>query len=159
VSYKSTAVESAPRGFEAKQTYADWLNGYSWDSFLTATFKRPRKEPYYALQSVWRVIHEQGVGRAFLCAEPHQSGDLHIHGIMSGLVKTMSGESHYQGDQAVWSRLFNTFGRAKVEPVRSCEDVAGYCAKYILKEQTRAADYYEVFGTRKQWLNGCRNEN
>jgi hypothetical protein len=62
--------------------------------------------------------------------------------------------NHYAGDTAVWSDLFKSFGRAKVEPARSLENVTGYCAKYLLKQQDSVADYYEVFGTRRQWEAG-----
>ncbi|GAJ20077.1 unnamed protein product, partial [marine sediment metagenome] len=33
-----------------------------------------------AIQSVWHELQKSFVSRAFLVAEPHQSGDLHIHG-------------------------------------------------------------------------------
>jgi hypothetical protein len=37
--------------------------------------------------------------------------------------------------KVAWSEWFNRYGRARIEPVRSSEDVTGYCAKYILKER------------------------
>jgi hypothetical protein len=33
-----------------------------------------------------------------------------------------------------WADWFHRYGRARIEPVRSSEDVTGYCAKYVTKE-------------------------
>lgn len=35
-----------------------------------------------------------------------------------------------------WSAWFQRYGRARIEPVRSYEDVSGYCAKYVTKERS-----------------------
>lgn len=32
-----------------------------------------------------------------------------------------------------WASWFKRFGRARIEPVRSFEDVSGYCSKYVTK--------------------------
>jgi hypothetical protein len=36
--------------------------------------------------------------------------------------------------KAAWASWFGRFGRARIEPVRSMEDVTGYCAKYVTKD-------------------------
>jgi len=33
-----------------------------------------------------------------------------------------------------WSQWFQRYGRARIEPVRSNEDVTNYCSKYVVKE-------------------------
>jgi hypothetical protein len=155
------------RDGKTKEAYADWLQSKPWDYFLTTTFRSPRKEPYYAIKHVWNTLKPHGIGRAFLACEPHQSGDLHIHGIVAGLMTRQSigdgGEiyvpTRYKRDgqlrldppEVIWGDLFKVFGRSKVELCRSNEDVAGYCAKYVLKQQSRVCDYYGVFGGRRQW--------
>jgi len=50
----------------------------------------------------------------------------HVHALFAdctGMLRTF-----------VWEKWFNRYGRAKIEPVRSQEDVTGYCAKYVCKE-------------------------
>ncbi|GAI95198.1 unnamed protein product [marine sediment metagenome] len=140
------------RGQETRRQYAEWLQGYNWDYFFTSTFRNPRKEPYYALKHVLNELKEHDVARAFLGVEPHQSGDLHIHGILAGRGEGMRPEVALPWD--IWDGLFKRFGRAKVEACNTQEAVTGYCAKYILKEQGRAADYYEVYGNRLAWQGG-----
>jgi hypothetical protein len=144
--------EVAERGNAIRQEYAQWLQGYDWDDFLTCTFRRPRQEPYYALQSVWHELKKSNVARAFLVAEPHQSGDLHIHGLAAGAGPGWKPELKLPWD--VYGSLFKRFGRAKVEACNSQGAVSMYCAKYLLKQQSRVCDYYEVFGDKFAWLNG-----
>jgi hypothetical protein len=144
--------EVAKRGNTIRQEYSEWLQDYNWDYFLTSTFRRQRQEPYYALQSVWHELKKSFVARAFLVAEPHQSGDLHIHGLAAGTGGGWRPEIALPWD--IWQGLYKRFGRAKVEACNSQEAVTGYCAKYLLKQQSRVCDYYEVFGTKLAWING-----
>ncbi|MBA7552251.1 hypothetical protein ES705_44809 [subsurface metagenome] len=144
--------EVASRDNTIRQEYAEFLQGYHWDYFLTSTFRKPRKEPYYALQSVWHELRKSFVARAFLVVEPHQSGDLHIHGLVAGTGAGWRPEIALPWD--IWTGLFKRFGRAKVEACNTQEAVTGYCAKYLLKQQSRVCDYYEVFGNKLAWHNG-----
>lgn len=154
------------RNNTVREQYAKWLQGYRWDYFLTSTFRSPRHEPYYAIKHVWHELHDgHNIARAFLVAEPHQSGDLHIHGITAGSkLEPFAGVEPrgYYGVQGnnidtpagTWEGLFKRFGRAKVEPCNSHEAVSMYCAKYLLKQQHRACDYYEIFGNKYAWERG-----
>ena len=144
------------RGGQVRQEYAEWLQGYNWDYFLTSTFRKPRKEPYYALQSVWHELQHYSVARAFLVAEPHQSGDLHIHGLASGRGAGFLPDIALPWD--IYAGLFDRFGRAKVEACNSQAAVSSYCAKYLLKQQSRVCDYYEVFGGKGAWRDGKDNQ-
>lgn len=140
------------RGYETRQAYAEWLQGYHWDYFATATFRTPRKEPYYALKHVWHELHaHSNVDRAFLVAEPFQSGDLHIHGLLAGDAAWLPA---MKLPWDIWQGLFEKFGRAKVEACNDANAVAKYCAKYVLKQQSRVCDYYEVFGHARFWKSG-----
>jgi len=145
-------IEATRRGELIKEQYAEWLQSYNWDYFLTSTFRRPRKEPYYALQSVWHELQHHFVARAFLVCEPHQSGDVHIHGLAAGSGPRWRPELELPWD--IWSGLFKRFGRAKVEACNSAEAVSLYCSKYLLKQQSRACDYYEIFGRKQAWFEG-----
>ena len=140
------------RGGAIRRDYAGWLMEYNWDYFLTVTYRSPRREPYYALKHVWHELEEHSVGRAFLGVEPHQSGDLHIHGIVAGAAPGWRPEIDLPWN--IWSGLFHRFGRAKVAACNSHEAVTAYCAKYLLKQQSRVTDYYGVFGTKSTWVGG-----
>jgi hypothetical protein len=140
------------RGDTIRQEYAGWLQSYNWDDFLTVTFRKPRIEPYYALQSVWHALQGYNVARSFLVAEPHQSGELHIHGLASGPGPAWRPGIALPWD--IWGGLFKRFGRAKVEACNSQGAVSMYCAKYLLKQQSRVCDYYEVFGNKLAWHEG-----
>jgi len=129
--------------------YAEWLKLYYWEYFFTTTFRKPRKEPYYALQHVWNELAKYFVAMSFMGVEPHQSGDLHIHGLISGAGPGWRPEIKLPWE--IWQGLFTRFGRSKVEACNSNEAVTGYCSKYILKQQSRVADYYGVFGSSKSW--------
>lgn len=145
--------EVARRDGQTRQAYAEFLQGYNWDYFLTSTFRRPRQEPYYALQSVWHEMNcNSGVARAFLVAEPHQSGDLHVHGLVAGPGGSWRPDISLPWD--IWSGLFKRFGRAKVEAANSQGAVSMYCAKYLLKQQSRVCDFYELFGGKSYWHDG-----
>ncbi len=150
-------VTATKRGDLIRGQYAEFLQGYNWDYFLTSTFRRQRKEPYYALQSVWHRLQNYNVARAFLVAEPHQTGDLHIHGLAAGAGPGWRPEMALPWD--IWQGLFKRFGRAKVEACNTQEAVTGYCAKYLLKQQSRACDYYEVFGNKFAWHRGMMNKD
>lgn len=101
---------------------------------------------------VWGQLQKHHVARAFLACEPFQSGDVHIHGIVAGYPPGWKPEIDLPWD--IWAGLFERFGRAKVEACNSYEAVTAYCAKYILKQQGRVGDYYEVFGDAFAWRGG-----
>ena len=88
-------------------------------------------------------------------AEPHQSGDLHIHGIIAG---GLPKQEPIALPWRIWGGLFDRFGRAKVEAPNKSECVSMYCAKYLLKQQHRACDYYEVFGDKVYWKAGVSDK-
>ncbi|MBA7673433.1 hypothetical protein ES703_81630 [subsurface metagenome] len=147
---------SQKRGQEIRQQYAEWLQGYNWDYLATITFRSPRREPYYALKHTWGELGKHNVARAFLGVEPHQSGDLHIHGLLAGCPPGWRPEIDLPWQ--IWDGLFHRFGRARVEACNTREAVTAYCSKYILKEQSRVADYYGVYGSRLSWQGGELND-
>lgn len=112
---------------------------------------KPRREPYYAIKNVWQELVLYDVKRGFLVAEPHQSGDLHIHGIIAG---GLPKQEPIALPWDIWHGLFDRFGRAKVEAPNKHQCVTMYCSKYLLKQQHRACDYYEVFGDAVYWRSG-----
>jgi hypothetical protein len=141
------------RAGKEREQYASWLQKYHWDYFLTCTFRKPRREPYYALKHVWQELRQHNVKRGFLACEPHESSDIHIHGIIAG--NYGFGIVNWKPEMAspfdIWHGLFKRFGRSKVELCNSHEAVTAYCSKYILKQQSRVLDYYEVYGNKYAW--------
>ena len=135
-----------------QETYSDWLQTYNWDYFFTATFRSPRREPYYVQKHVWAELQKHEVARAFMGVEPFASGDLHIHGIMSGRGGGFEPEIALPWE--IWRGLFDRFGRAKVEACNSRAAVSTYCAKYIMKAQHIVSDHYGVFGNAESWRRG-----
>jgi len=142
--------------------YAEFLQRYYWEDMITVTFREPRKEPYYAARSVWNSLKHFNATKAFLAVEPHQSGDLHIHGIISGNIRGWKPELKLPWD--IWDGLYNGymtangtkfkgFGRSTVSLCDSAEKVTMYCAKYILKQQSRACDYYYLYGDKFAWID------
>jgi len=118
-------TEATRRGNLIRQQYAEFLQGYNWDYFLTSTFRQPRKEPYYALQSVWHELQKSFVARAFMVAEPHQSGDLHIHGLAAGAGPGWQPEMAYLG---ISGQVYSSdLGGQRLKPVthkRQLPDIA-----------------------------------
>lgn len=151
------------RGEVEKSAMAEYLKSYRWDDFITVTFdpeksytKTGRKEPYYASKTVWNELAENNnVARAFIAVEPHQSGDLHIHGLIAGSIRS-NGNLIYP-ENVIWQNLFDKYGRSKVEKCRDVPAVTDYCAKYILKQQSRVCDYYNFYGNRLAWQRGKIN--
>lgn len=140
------------RGSVIRQHYADFLKGYHWDYFVTATFRKARHDPYYATNAVWNELEKHSAHRGFMVAEPFQSGDLHIHGIVSGPPPGWKPEIELPWN--IWDGLFKRFGRARVDLINDRESVSLYCGKYVLKQQRRVCDYYEVFGEPWEWKSG-----
>lgn len=100
------------------------------------------------MRDIWQAVSERqskhwsnpdGLylpGRAFIACEPHKfSHRLHAHVILSGGVKYRV---------PLRNALNERFGRSDVDPVRSKEDVSGYCSKYVTKWGD--GDNYDFFG-------------
>lgn len=156
------AIESRRLGW-TRDAYAEFLQTFLWEDMITITFRSARKEPYYAAKSVWSELYSgqnsegkyNNVTRAFLAVEPFQSGDLHIHGLIAGNLKGWKPEMSLPWE--IFDSMFKRFGRSRIEACNSMEAVTNYCAKYILKQQSRVCDFYYLFGEKFSWENGLLN--
>ena len=116
---------------DAHQAWGEFLSPVPWDSFFTVTFEKSRKDAYYALQTVARVLSLPPGDTAFLAAEPHQSGDQHVHGLI-----------HWAGGRVdmynytTWVVLQGSLGRASVAKPFAKADVVKYVTKYCTKALT-----------------------
>jgi len=118
---------------DLRTAWDEFLRKQPWDYFITATFRDPL--PAYrvatSLRSVARTLRRFRPSAVFLGAEEHASRYFHIHGLYKhGLIRVQASD--------VWQQLFTTYGRARVDIIRSVDDVAAYCTKYVTKE---LADY------------------
>jgi len=120
---------------QLRTALAEWLPTLNFDYFLTITFEDPvpRHRALTALNTVRGVI-SRGVEprHLFLATEAHASGFLHVHGLYA---RRSSGDSASE-PAVLWSRLWRSLGRSRVERIRSGEAVAAYCTKYVLKGLT-----------------------
>jgi len=107
-----------------------------WDAFGTHTFVGEWSAGH-ASKAFEKWCKRWLRGRAvYYVVEEHPGGHgSHVHALLS----TMGARR-----DVLWRTWFNTFGRARIEPVRSQKDVAAYCNKFVLG--------YEV---TKQWKSGA----
>jgi hypothetical protein len=97
----------------------------------------------------------------FYALEQNPSRDgFHVHALWADTASVFRKE--------VWAAWFKRYGRARIEPVRSFEDVSGYCSKYVTKEgawwnvklqwhRIRAMhDTQFVLDDSEWWLSGDR---
>jgi hypothetical protein len=121
-----------------RTAWAQWLtDGWSWDWFTTHTFAPPRAGGLHTVvgwgQSDGR-FREWVDGLAkdgaepywFRAREPHQfSNATHFHALVGGVGNLSRRDA--------WRSWFERNGQARVDPIRSADDVALYVAKYVLK--------------------------
>jgi len=118
---------------EVRNAFSEFLSTFSWDYFLTVTFRNPR-QPHHAISTVrqvGKVVRRHSTGCLFLGTELHINRTLHVHGLLSA----------FHGPNpllqyALWDSLFKTFGRSEVREVQSSEAVSFYVSKYVTKELT-----------------------
>lgn len=109
-------------------TMADWVNWlapwqvishltFSWEASLDAGRKAYEK---FMAKHLGRLSY-------FYALEQNPGRDgFHVHALWADAGTLFR--------KSAWSEWFNTYGRARIEPVRRYEDVSGYCAKYVTKE-------------------------
>lgn len=162
----ATQVKATLTGYanyDTRLAYAGFLNRFSWDYFTTVTFKHPRKDTYYAADDVWDSLSYYGAERGFIAVEPHILGDIHCHGISwhpftrtfdwknERILDVSPLRDRYYLAGKMWSGLFHSFGRNKVDVLAGAESVSAYCAKYVTKPEALNFDYY-FFGDPGAWV-------
>jgi len=113
---------------------AEWLPSLGFDYFLTVTFSDPvpAHRASAALRTVRGVLSRGEAPRLlFLATEPHVLGSIHVHGLYKRRSYGAASEP-----AILWSKLYASLGRSRVERIHSVEDVASYCTKYVLKGLT-----------------------
>jgi len=107
---------------------SDWVNWLApWDVIAHLTFSWEA-----SLQSGIRCYEKfmrRHLGRVsyFYALEQNPCRDgFHVHALWADAGSVFRKEA--------WATWFETYGRARIEPVRSHSDVSSYCAKYVTKE-------------------------
>jgi hypothetical protein len=136
--------------YETRCAYSDYLQSYNWDYFLTATFRGSWRDSLKASDAVWEALYGCNAQRAFLAVEKHRypNWNCHVHGLVSGY--SPGWEPPMLLPWEIWQTLFQRFGRSQVSAVRSIEDVASYCSKYVVKRMS----HYGFYGQTMFWRNG-----
>lgn len=117
--------------------YSDWLQSLPWDYFVTITCRADRRDPLAFLRDIEAQEISERIRRGFWAIEPHKRGEIHAHGIIAVYHHVIS--TRYSGDHDLaspyqfWANFFRSFGRSRVDCVRSRENVTGYCSKYVTK--------------------------
>lgn len=113
--------------------WQELLSATDWDWFITVTFARTRKDVILALNSVESAFKRYYLHpTAFLAAEYHQEGTVHVHGLFRWCRKC---KSEYDAT-LLWHSLFRQFGRAEVRTPIQKADVVKYTTKYCVKDLT-----------------------
>jgi len=130
-----------------RASWAQFLESLEWDYFLTVTFRDAL--PAHRADSVLNAIERTLVARCapdamFLGMELHVSRFLHCHGLYRTKRKFPS-LGYLAEDSTSWLTevLFRTFGRSKVEIIRSPADTAKYVTKYCIK----AVEAYHIWNS------------
>lgn len=129
---------------------SEWIQTYSWRYFITVTNRRPRKDAISFMRDINQTLTDRETelwsdpdgmhlpSRLFIACEPHRYQDnLHAHGLCNGL------DSLYS-PRIMQKALQKRFGRSDVSLIRTRNDVATYCSKYVTK--WKDGDNYDYFG-------------
>lgn len=137
----------------ARQSYAQYLQEQKWDYFITVTFRKRFTDSIKAHETVWETLSGLWTGRAFLAVERHRypNNACHVHGLVKGIggPERVIGRPSFDSFH-LWHNLYVNHGRSMVEEVRSVEDVAAYCSKYVVKRLSE----YGFYGQPVFWSNG-----
>jgi len=130
---------------QIRQAYAEHLQQYPWDYFITQTFRHNVRDGLRASQSFWDILEGKfAATRAFVAVERHKLDGIHLHALTRHCFDRIN-------ERALWKYLFKAEGRSKVEIPRyhSQALVTWYCSKYVVKE----GDYdFHYFGDKSAWL-------
>lgn len=124
--------------------YAEHIQQFPWDFYITQTFRIPRRDPIYAARRFYDVIYTHfDCDRCFVAVEPHSTGDLHLHALTRHLVSTRP-----DVPPGMYKYLNKAFGRVSISGVSDAVAVTRYVAKYV----TKSGYHYEYFGDRSAWV-------
>jgi len=121
-----------------KDQMADWVNFLApWDviSHLTFRWEASLESGRKSYEKFMRK-HLPRVSYFYALEENPSRDGFHVHSLWSDAQGVYRKEA--------WAKWFKKYGRARIEPVKSQNDVAGYCSKYC----TKACAWWNV---KLQW--------
>jgi len=133
-----------PFSCQIRQAYAEHLQKYPWDYYITQTFRNNVRDGLRASQSFWGILERKFMAtRSFIAVEPHKLDGIHLHALTRHCFDKIN-------EKALWKYLFKAEGRSRVESPRfnSQALVTWYCSKYITKGD---CDFH-YFGDKNAWL-------
>lgn len=116
----------------AQGAWGEWLATYDWDWFGTVSFRLPRRDPILSIRAFEKVLKPFPVARAFVGAERHRSGDVHLHCLLAFPDIALPGPT----GRDLWSAFFRRLGRSSFEVPRNIKSATEYCTKYCVKGLT-----------------------
>ena len=137
---------------EYRTAYADFLQSKEWDYFATVTCRKPRTDTLAFIRDYTSIAETALTGqmRGFVAVEPHQTGMLHIHGLLAyEEYQSFEGRVLHPDADVLQSKFDVVFGRSRVSNINSKKDVAAYCSKYVMKtgRHSGRAFEYDFVGT------------
>jgi hypothetical protein len=135
--------------YQASETLSLYLRQQpGWDAFFTVTFASPIRFPWTAIDKTAKaLLRGTHIGRAFVAAEQHLSGNWHTHGLAS-FTPLLDGAFHdYDLQMSFALKSFNKLGWSSVSNPRTVGGCTGYCAKYLNKEKPVE---WMIYG--KEWV-------
>lgn len=126
-----------------REAYAQHLQSFPWDTFLTVTFKHTRHDGTNAVNAVWQRL-PGFCDRAFFAVEPHKLDGIHLHALLhhKDCVPVEQFNSVAERTQQYCTK---TFGWSRAEFIET-DGVMAYCSKYVTKEN----DYFYL-GSPDDW--------
>lgn len=123
-----------------KGAWGAWLEGQSWDAFITVTFRESRSGHHAmsTLNTVQKIIESVTTDtHGFLGTEEHLSSTLHVHGLIKWPDRPYISKAILR--TLTWQKLFDRMGRSQVVAPRSASSVSKYVSKYVTKGFTEYA--------------------
>lgn len=128
-----TVSPAASWAHRMPQAYGDWLSDFSWDAWLTLTFKQARGSS----EAAWRAwdwylrkqakdLHNRPSWFAGL--EIGRLGRLHIHALQTVEPSSQLGDGYVKGLSALWA-----LGYDRIESYDPERGAGHYLAKYVSK--------------------------
>jgi len=112
--------------------YANYIMGFTWDAYITQTFKRRRNDATNAVLAWWDIMYRRlGWTRSFSAVEFHRLGGVHIHALVSDDLL----ENNELTGKLIRTKKYcdKAFGFTHYSEPRNQATVSLYCAKYVTK--------------------------
>jgi hypothetical protein len=119
--------------------YAAWIGGYEWTAMATQTYKRERRDALNCMIGWWSALERKGWTRAFVAAEKHRLGGVHLHALLyDELQDYQQPLDFYRWQQLKCARtqawMSQYIGWSFVTPICNTYTTAMYCSKYVTKD-------------------------